>query len=104
MNHLCRVHMMPEARDDLRAIRAYIAKELQEPKTAQKVYTNLKTAIRSLDKMPERCPPYLEEPWHTYGFRTLLEGNHLIFFLVEKNTVHVIRVLYAGMDTSQHLN
>ncbi len=49
------------AQSDITAIVRYIRLELLEPEIAQRIYQELRSAIESLDQMPERYPLF-DEP------------------------------------------
>lgn len=90
---------------DLRGIHRYVAHQLGEPDTAAKLYDRIIGAVYSLDFMPLRHPPYLEEPWHSQGLRYCLAGKYQIFFrpLESSHTVQVLRIVYGGRDLREQL-
>lgn len=97
------VRIEGEAEDDLYGIVRYIAGTLREPGTAAKVYHRIKRAITELDHMPERIMCLKNEPWHSRGLRKLIIGNYVAIFLVDGDTVHVLRIFYGGMDIDKQL-
>lgn len=98
------VHLEDDAKNDLRAIRMYIATVLREPGIANKLYARLKKEILSLERMPERIKRMEDEPWHSRGFRMLMVGHYAVFFICDGAAVHVLRVMYGGMDISKQLD
>jgi len=99
------VQITRTAKQDLKDIVGYVSTQLQERRTAQKLYQSIRENVLGLDCMPERYPLWEDEPWHSYGLRKLLVTNYLVFYLVdhEKNCVRVVRVIYAGRDITAQL-
>ncbi len=93
------------ARSDITAIVRYIRLELLEPGTAHSMYQELRTAIESLDQMPERYPLF-DEP-HCCGLhlRKMLVKKYLVLYRVdrEQRLVQIARVIYAGRDIPRQL-
>lgn len=99
------VIMTPAAEEDLRDIFTYIATELFEPQTAQKLCDRIQNEILGLDAMPERHAVYQKEPWEERGLRSMPIGNFVVYYIVRKSdmTVHIMRILYGGRDIEQQL-
>ena len=95
-----------KARNDLEQIYEYVAFQLQEPMTAQKLYGNIVSAVHTLDTFPLRNALFENEPWRSRGLRKLPVKNYLIFYTVdeEKNNIHIIRIMYSGRDIEKQLN
>ena len=95
-----------QAKRDVRNIYEYIAFSLCEPETAAGMYRRIIDTINSLDNMPERCPLYRDEPWHSRGLREMIVKNYIALYLVDKEnrTVTVVRVLYGRRDISKQLD
>ena len=100
------VQITSRAETDLREIYGYIAYELHSPPTAARQLQRLEEEILSLDQMPNRYPPYLEEPWHSRGLRVMSVDNYLVFYIPDTaaQTVSVIRVMYGGRDIGSQLD
>lgn len=103
MSQVYRIELHKEAEDDLYHIYRYIAQQLQEPSIAQKIYRNIKKEILSLRHMPERISLMQDESWRSYGFRKLIVGNYLVFYLVKDKVVHILRICYGGMNLQREL-
>lgn len=101
-----RVEMADEANRDLRDIVLYIRDHYREPRTARKLYGEIKAQILELNQMPERYPLYQDKPWYSQGLRKMPVKNFLVFYLVnhEQSVVHVIRIMYAGRDIAAQLS
>ncbi len=56
----------------------------------------LKTAITSLEVMPERFPFFEEQPLVKAEVRVMKEGNTCIFYYIDKkkNVVSILRILF----------
>ncbi len=95
-----------KARQDLRDIYEYIACTLLVPETAGRMTDSIMKKVRTLESMPERNPMYKEEPWPSQGVRFLPVKSYLVFYTVNfsKETVSVVRIMYAGRDIRNQLN
>ena len=97
------VNYSDKARLDLRSIYEYIAYELLVPDTASKQIGRIIKSIRSLEKMPERFKLYEYEPWNSQGVRYFPIDNYLVFYLIQKSVVTIVRIIYGGRDISKQL-
>ena len=93
------------AKFDLQEIYEYIAYTLMEQNTAKVLSEKITQEIRALEFMPERHPPYQEEPWRSQGVRFLRVKTYLAFYTVDPNTdtVSVARIMYGSRDLSHQL-
>ena len=98
MSQRYHIYIERQAEADLYGIYRYIAEILLEKQIAAKVYRRIKAAILELDHMPERIKLMEDEPWRSRGLRMLVAGNYVAIFLIDGDTVHVLRILYGGMD------
>jgi len=100
------VLLTDQAEDDLRGIHEYIALTLLEPGIAVKLTRRIKLKINKLKGSPLSYALYPKEPWKSRGLRRANEKNYAIFFVPvrSKNTVVVIRIMYAGRDIEQILD
>lgn len=90
----------PTARDDLFAIRRYIANQLKAPATATKLAKRIRDSIKELDTSPERYVRVEWEPWHSMNMRHYPVGNYEIFYIAdnENAVVTIVRIFYGGRD------
>ncbi len=88
---------------DMDMIYDYIAHSLQAPDTAAKQYDRIADSIMSLNIFPERCKLFDSQPEHDMGLRQLLIDNYSVIYVVEDNTVTVLRVLYSASDICARL-
>jgi len=100
------VLLTDQAEDDLWGIHEYIALTLLEPEIAIKLIRRIKLKINKLKGSPLSYALYPKEPWKSRGLRRANEKNYAIFFVPvrSKNTVVVIRIMYAGRDIEQILD
>ena len=95
----------PAARDDLFAIRRYIAEKLKAPAAAAKLAKRIRDSIKKLDTSPERHVRVEWEPWHSMNLRHYPVGNYEIFYVVdnENTVVTITRIFYGGRDIENML-
>ncbi|MET1248973.1 type II toxin-antitoxin system RelE/ParE family toxin [Sporolactobacillus sp. STCC-11] len=89
--------MSISAVNDLQEISRYIAKELQEPETAQKLVAKIKRTVMSLSEMPTRYPCVTDQYLASRGIRRIVVDHYLVFYLIheEDRVVSIIRILYS---------
>lgn len=94
------VSLAEQAAADIRDIARYVAVDLREPGTAEKLLDRFDEALRSLETMPERNPPARDTDLAAMGLRIQRVGNYLMFYVVDwgARRVNVIRVQYGRRD------
>ena len=92
------VRFSPEAGRDIRQIHEYIAQELQNPDAALKQIRRIREQVLSLQSLPERGTPLKALLNLKLPHRCLLCDHYRIFYLVEGETVTIIRVLNERQD------
>ena len=94
------VRLSEQAENDLRAIFSYIAFELRSLDNASGQLDRLEEKIYKLDQFPMRYQNYQVEPWFSRGTRFFSVDHYTIFYIPDekKQTVEILRVLYAGSD------
>lgn len=88
-----KVLIFPTAKQDLTDIVEYL--NSLSPETALKYYDMLTEGIAGLSTFPFRCPRPKDLALAAKGYRYLLVGNYLVFYMVENRTVQIRRILYA---------
>ena len=58
----------------------------------------------SLEEMPERIRVMDSEPERSKGLRPLIVDNYTVVFVVNANTVIIVRVLYSASDIGKRLS
>lgn len=92
------VKVTNKALADMNAIYDYIATVLQVPATAMNQYNRIADGIQSLERFPERYMLFDSQPEHDLGMRKLLVDNYTAIYVVIKDEVTVLRVLYSSSD------
>ncbi|MGK9170155.1 type II toxin-antitoxin system RelE/ParE family toxin [Inquilinus limosus] len=88
------VALSVEAESDLEAIADFIAKD--NPARALSFVQELRASCRSLADMPMGYPLVLR--YEKQGIRRRVHGNYQIFYRVDGEQVHVVRVLHGARD------
>ena len=90
-----RVMYTPLAKEDLKAIYRYLARNRKEPQIAVKLVNRIRESIRSLDEMPERYVRVEWEPWKSRNVR-----HYEIFYEVNSQDAIVLiyRIFYGGRN------
>lgn len=105
MGMIYKIVYTKESELDLVNIYSYVSMDLLVPETAKNLIKNIMNAIEDLNSLPYRHKLYPSEPWHSKGLRVLPVYNYLVFYTVieEKNTVAIIRIMYAGRNIDLQL-
>ena len=96
-----KVKIYPAAKQDLLDIVDYL--NTLSPDAALRYYDLLTEEIAGLSYMPERCPRPKDLALAAKGYRCLLVKNYLVFYVVDRDTVQIRRVLYGRRDYSSLL-
>lgn len=85
---------------DLQGIADYIAKDLREPTTAQRVVTIIGEAIIDLEHLPLRNALVRDERLANQGMRMLIVDSYIVFYVVSEQdkTVIIVRILYGKRE------
>jgi len=76
--------MTEPSAEDLLKIAEYIARELREPATAQKLVGKIKEALMSLVEMPARYATVADERLAAQGIRKLPVENCILFYVISE--------------------
>ena len=90
------IRIFPTAKQDLLDVIDYLNTLSRD--SALKCYDRLVSEIASLSTMPERCPRPRDLALAAKGYRYLVVGNYLLFYVVAGNSVQIRRILYARRD------
>ena len=99
MRRVYRIVYTATARSDLLAIGDTI-REAAGPRIAERFIERVITTADSLSDMPERHRLGAEL---ADGFRAISVGKYLIFYVVDDETVSIIRVLHGARDITAKL-
>ena len=95
---MAEVQISPLAQQDLLNIRQYIETELANPTAARRTIARMLKVIRQLEKFPLSGAPLQYNGTDT-GYRYVISGNYVAFYIGTHTTVQVARVLYGRRDT-----
>jgi plasmid stabilization system protein ParE len=95
-----RISYTAQATDDLAGIIRYIGRELSNPKAAEHFYRSVKEKLELLCEHPYMFPLYHNDKLSAQGFRFIVAGSFLIFYLVDDDSsvVNIVRILYGKQD------
>jgi toxin ParE1/3/4 len=65
------------------------------PTAAMNLYDSIIEKISALRQMPERCPFVKDVNLRLRGYRVLIAENYLVFFIIDKRTVCIRRIIYG---------
>ena len=97
---MARFVLSPEARDDLREIRDYIARDSSE--AARRVLVELREAMRRLSEMPQMG--HLREDLADEPLRFWPVHSYLIIYRPDRSPLEVVRVLSGYRDIAELLS
>ena len=92
---MTKINFSPDALKDIKDIKKYISNELYNKQAAINTVDRIMKRVRQLADFPEMGAQLssiinLEVP-----YRFLICGNYIIFYKVDDNEVHIIRVIYS---------
>ena len=93
-----KIKIYPTAQQDFRDIIDYL--NTLSPDTALRYYDLLTEKIASLAQSPERCPHPRDLALTAKGYRYLIVQNYLVFYIVNDDTVQILRILYNRRNYS----
>lgn len=99
-----KLHLSPDALEDLAEIKAYIADELQNTQVAIATVGKITKTIRMLQDYALIGTPLSSIVDVSSDYRYLTSGNYMIFYRVSGKDVYVDRVLYGRRDFLRILN
>ena len=91
-----KVKIYPAAKQDLLELVEYL--NTLSPDAALRIYDRITEEIQSLFRMPERCPRPRDLALAAKGYRYLIVEKYLVFYVVERDTVQIRRILYGRRD------
>ena len=93
-----KLHLSPEAQEDLSEIKAYIAEDLENPQAALSTVTKITKTIRMLQDHALIGTPLSAVADGNSDYRYLVSGNYMVFYRVAGKDVFIDRVLYGRRD------
>lgn len=98
------VRITDKALQDMQRIYEYIATVFKEPDIAMKQYDRIANAIESLNIFPERCKLFNSQPECNLGMRQILIDNYSAIYVIDNDSVIVLRVLHSSSDINMCLS
>ena len=95
---MAEIKFSPEAINDLKQIKTYIAEELCNKQAAKTTISKIMKQIRILEKFPEAGAPLESIVGFSTNYRFLVCGKYIAFYRVEGRTVFILRLLYGRRD------
>lgn len=92
------VRLTPAARKDMRDIKTYISKDLQNPIAASSVTGRIVRDLRILAQHGEAGVSLQAKTGFVTDLRSLSSGDHLIIYRFHKPIVSVARILNGRQD------
>lgn len=93
-----KLHLSPEAQEDLSEIKAYIAEDLENPQAALSTVMKITKTIRMLQDHALIGTPLSAVADVNSDYRYLVSGNYMVFYRVAGKDVFIDRVLYGRRD------
>lgn len=87
-----KIRIYPSAEQDLKDIVTYL--KTLSPRAALTCYDKLTKNIMKLSDMPGRRPLVKDRVLRLKGYRFLIIGQYIVFFVVVLDTVQIRRILY----------
>ena len=100
---MAKIKFTPDALEDMKDINAYITDELCSEQSAINTTQKIKKPLRQLADFPEIGAPLSSIISLEVPYRFLVCGNYTVFYKVDGNVVHIIRVLYGRRNFMQVL-
>lgn len=100
---MAKINFTPDALEDMKEIKAYIADELCSERSAINTTQKIMKRIRQLADFPEIGAPLSSVINLEVPYRFLVCGNYTAFYKVEADEVHIVRVLYGRRNFMQIL-
>ncbi|MCM1100979.1 MAG: type II toxin-antitoxin system RelE/ParE family toxin [Acetatifactor muris] len=91
------------AEEDLENAGDYIAYELKNPSAAENTISGIRTKINSLVNFPERNELDEDELLAGLGVRKDYYRNYKIYYVIETDTVYIVRILHMLVDSKAWL-
>ena len=98
MNSLLEIRYLPTAEKDLDDIFDYIMRD--NPSAADSLLEKFDQAISQLARNPELGVVPKDDRLKKLGYRILIIGKYLVFYVVKSNTVQVRRIIHGARKYS----
>ncbi len=92
-----RINLSPEALSDLRKLKESIATEFGS-ESAKKILSKITDSIRNLERFPNAGIDVAAKYNVPCNYKCLVASKNYIFFRIDGDTVHIVRVLDERQD------
>lgn len=96
MNRKCEIYYLPSATNDLEEIIDYI--KLDSPKSAVNMLNLIDETISKLGDFPEIGVVPKNRRLKKLGYRILIMGNYLAFYVIKDDMIEIRRVLHGNRN------
>lgn len=105
MENQYQVQITKYALAQMEEIRNYIAKELQAPQAAYRLFSEMKDKVALLGSMPKRNQLVDIKKWKKKGIRKLIVKNFILYYWIneEQQTVFITAVVYEKRNQLREL-
>ncbi|MGL5676451.1 MAG: type II toxin-antitoxin system RelE/ParE family toxin [Cellulosilyticaceae bacterium] len=93
-----KIRLTPKALEDLRAIKRYVAEELENEKAANKLIKQIIDGYEQLKEFPLMGPSLSAKIDMRTDYRFLVCGKYTVFYKCDASYVSIYRVLYNRRD------
>ncbi|MFG6330650.1 MAG: type II toxin-antitoxin system RelE/ParE family toxin [Lachnospiraceae bacterium] len=101
--HRYNIKITYSAEQDLENAADYIAFHLKNPPAATNTVKGIRRQIDTLQTFPERNELDEDPILSNYGVRRDYYKNYKIFYIVENDTIYIIRILHMLADSRSRL-
>lgn len=91
------------AEEDLEELGDYIAYELKNPFAAENTVKGIRRKIQSLEDFPEKNGLDEDDILAGLGVRKTYYHNYKIYYIVEEDSIYIIRILHSLTDSKSRL-
>lgn len=97
------ISYLPLALADLEEIFQYITNELKNSQAAKNLRDEINTAVQNLLQFPYAHALYQTQKQLKKEYRKITVKNFYVFYVVEKDTIEIHRVIYSKRDIESML-
>ena len=90
-------------KDDMSDTLAYISNTLGNPQAAERFLSKVETAILNRLQMPLSFEPIQSKRDHYDVYYRIYVGNYVVYYVVEDDTMKVMRLIYGARNTERYL-
>ena len=84
-----------ESKEDLIRIKQYIKYNLQEPEIANKLISNIRKSIKTLNDNPEIYTIIDDDMIRKLEIRKLIVDKYIVFYRIKDDSIEIVRIMYG---------